>query len=96
MRKYGYAAKNTSALLYRDRDLRRYALFACAETPGYAVISTTVLSSRSGGSLAGAWAALQFLGEDGYLQIVREVQAATHLLIAGVNAIPGLRVLGTQ
>lgn len=94
MHKYGYAAKNTSALLYRDRGLRRHALFACAETPGYAVINTTVLSSRSGGPLAGAWAALTFLGEDGYLQIVREVQDATRRLIAGVRAIPGLRVLG--
>jgi glutamate/tyrosine decarboxylase-like PLP-dependent enzyme len=94
MHKYGYAAKNTSALLYRDRDLRRFALYACAETTGYAVINTTVLSSRSGGPLAGAWAALQVLGEDGYIRIVREVQGATRRLIDGVNSIPGLHVLG--
>lgn len=94
MHKYGYAAKNTSALLYHSRELRRHALFACAETPGYAVINTTVLSSRSGGPMAGAWAALSFLGEEGYVQIVGEVQAATRRLIDGVRAIPGLRVLG--
>ena len=94
MHKYGYAAKNTSALLYRDRDLRRFALYACAETTGYVVINTTVLSSRTGGPLAGAWAALHALGQDGYVGIVREVQQATRRLIDGVNAIPGLRVLG--
>jgi glutamate/tyrosine decarboxylase-like PLP-dependent enzyme len=94
MHKYGYAAKNTSALLYRDRDLRRYALYACAATTGYAVINTTVLSSRSGGPLAGAWATLNLLGEEGYQGIVREVQGATARLIAGVRAIEGLRVLG--
>lgn len=64
--KYGYAAKKVSVVLYRDRALRRFALFSNASTTGYAVINTTVLSSKSGGPLAGAWAALQYLGEDGY------------------------------
>lgn len=94
LHKYGYAAKNSAALLYRDRGLRRHALYACAATTGYAVINPTVLSSRSGGPLAGAWAALYTLGEDGYVQIVREVQGATRRLIEGVGVIPGLRVLG--
>jgi sphinganine-1-phosphate aldolase len=94
MHKYGYAAKNASVVLYGSRALRRYALFACASTTGYAVINTGVLSTRSGGPLAGAWATLHALGEAGYQQIVREVQAATAELIAGINAIPGLRVLG--
>ena len=58
------------------------------------MINTTALSSRSGGPLAGAWAALHTLGMDGYQEVVREVQAATAELIAGIDAIPGLRVLG--
>ena len=94
MHKYGYAAKNASALLYRDRGLRRYALFANAATTGYAVINTTVLSSKSGGPLAGAWAALHTLGEEGYIEIVREVTEATRRLIDGVNALDDLHVLG--
>lgn len=94
MHKYGYAAKNVSVLLYRDRELRRHALFCNASTTGYAVLNTGVLSSRSGGPLAGAWAALQHFGEDGYRQIVDEVMGATSRLIAGINAIDGLRVLG--
>lgn len=94
LHKYGYAAKNASVLLYHDRGLRRYALFANATTTGYAVINPTVLSSKSGGPLAGAWAALHALGENGYQQIVREVATATQQLIEGINAIDGLRVLG--
>jgi sphinganine-1-phosphate aldolase len=94
LHKYGYAAKNVSALLYRNRALRRYALFASAATTGYAVINTTVLSSRSGGPLAGAWAALNALGETGYQRIVGEVMEAAQRVIAGVCEIPGLRVLG--
>lgn len=94
MHKYGYAAKNCSALLYRDAGLRRHALFSSSATTGYAVINTTVLSTRSGGPMAGAWATLHALGESGYAQIVRETVDCTARLIAGINAIDGLRVLG--
>jgi glutamate/tyrosine decarboxylase-like PLP-dependent enzyme len=44
--------------------------------------------------MAGAWAILNYLGEKGYEEIVQAVQFATQRLIAGINAIPGLRVLG--
>jgi glutamate/tyrosine decarboxylase-like PLP-dependent enzyme len=94
LHKYGYAAKNCSALLYHDAGLRRHALFSSAATTGYAVINTTVLSTRSGGPLAGAWATLHALGEEGYAQIVRETMDSTARLIGGVDAIAGLRVLG--
>ena len=94
MHKYGYAAKNSSVVLYADRGLRRYAMFSSAATTGYAVLNTTVLSSKSGGPLAGAWATLQHLGEEGYMAIAREVMDATQRLIAGVGALEDLRVLG--
>jgi len=94
MHKYGYAAKNVSVLLYRNRELRRFALFANAQTTGYAVLNPTMLSSKSGGPLAGAWAALNFLGESGYRAIVGEVMATTARMLAGVRALPDLRILG--
>lgn len=94
MHKYGYAAKGASTVLYRDRDLRRYQIFASTDTTAYTLINPTVLSSKSGGPLAGAWAILNYLGQEGYAQIISEVQAATERLIEGVNAIDGLRVLG--
>lgn len=94
MHKYGYAAKNVSALLYRNRDLRRFALYANAQTTGYVVLNPTVLSSKSGGPVAGAWAALNYLGESGYRTIVGEVMATTKRLLAGIGAMPDMRVLG--
>lgn len=94
MHKYGYAAKGCSTILYRDRSYRLYQLFACSETTGYSLINTTMLSTKSGGPLAGAWAILNFLGKEGYLNIVREVQSATNRLIEGINATGDLRVLG--
>jgi glutamate/tyrosine decarboxylase-like PLP-dependent enzyme len=94
MHKYGYAAKNVSTLLYRSRDLRHFALYANAQTTGYVVLNPTVLSSKSGGPLAGAWAALNYLGEAGYREIVAEVMATTRNLITGIGAMTDLRVLG--
>ena len=44
--------------------------------------------------MAGAWAILNFLGEEGYKKIIREVQEATEKLIDGINSIDGLQVLG--
>ena len=92
--KYGYAAKGASTILYRDKELRRYQMYACAKTTGYAFINPTMLSSRSGGPIAGAWAALHYLGEEGFLRIVETVHSATRRLLQGIDEIPELRVLG--
>jgi len=94
LHKYGYAAKGSSTVLYRNKELRRYQIFACTDTTGYTLINPTVLSTKSGGPLAGAWAILNYLGEAGYERIVRAVQGTTHHLIDGINAIEGLYVLG--
>jgi len=94
LHKYGYAAKGCSAILYRSKDIRKYQIFASTETTGYTLINPTMLSSKTGGPMAGAWAILNFLGEEGYKRIVQEVQEATKRLIDGINAINGLQVLG--
>jgi glutamate/tyrosine decarboxylase-like PLP-dependent enzyme len=94
LHKYGYAAKGCSAIMYRSRAIRRFQIFACTDTTGYTLINPTMLSSKSGGPMAGAWAVLNFLGETGYKRIITDVQAATKKLIDGINSIPELQVLG--
>ncbi|MBE2225181.1 MAG: aspartate aminotransferase family protein, partial [Anaerolineae bacterium] len=92
--KYGYSAKGASVILYRSKEIRRHQIFSCLSTTAYAIINPTVLSTKSGGPLAGAWAALNYLGEEGYLRITKEVAEATQTLIDGINAMPDLYVLG--
>ena len=94
LHKYGYAAKGCSAIMYRSKDIRKYQIFACTDTTGYTLINPTMLSSKTGGPMAGAWAILNFLGEEGYKKIVKDVQEATKKLVDGVNAIEDLQVLG--
>lgn len=94
MHKYGYAPKNASVIMYRNRDYRKYQFFACLQTTAYALINPTITSSKTAGPMAGAWATLNKLGEDGYRKIVSDTQEETAKLVAGINAIDGLHVLG--
>ena len=94
LHKYGYAAKGASCVMYRSKDIRKYQIFACTDTTAYTLINPTVTSSKSGGPMAGAWAILTYLGEDGFKNIVKTVQDTTQKLIDGINAIPELEVLG--
>lgn len=94
LHKFGYAPKGASVVLFADPAMRRKAYFASAAWPGYTVINATVQSSRSAGSLGGAWATMRALGRDGYLELGRNALQAAVRLREGIGAIPGLRVLG--
>ncbi|TMR98691.1 pyridoxal phosphate-dependent decarboxylase family protein [Nonomuraea basaltis] len=94
LHKFGYAPKGASVVLFADPAMRRKAYFASAAWPGYTIINATVQSSRSAGPLGGAWATLQALGREGYVELGRATLEATARLRAGIAAIPGLRVLG--
>ena len=94
LHKYGYAAKGASVILYRDKALRRYQLFATTDWAGGIYASPTMTGTRPGGAIAAAWAIMNYLGERGYLQIAAEVMRTTVRLRDGVNAIDGLRILG--
>lgn len=94
LHKYAYCPKGASVLLQADPALRRGQYFAAADWPGYTMLNTTLQSTRSGGPIAAAWAALQHIGDDGYLQLAADTYAAVRDIRAGVLAVPGLRVLG--
>ncbi len=94
LHKYGYAPKNSSVLLYRDPEIRRFAWFVNSATTEYAVINPTVQSSRTGGPVAAAWALFQHLGEAGYLELTKRVLATTRAMIDGVRDIEGIEILG--
>ena len=94
LHKYAYAAKGASIVLYKNKELRKFQIWACSRWTGYTVINPAVTSSKSGGPMAAAWAVLKYMGDDGYMQIVAEVMQATQKLIEGIEFIDGLKVLG--
>lgn len=94
LHKYAFAAKGASTILYRSAEYRRHQIYACSNWSGYTVINPTVQSTKSAGPIAAAWAALQFIGDEGYLAMAGQMRDATRRIVAGLEAIPGLRVLG--
>ncbi|WP_396453969.1 pyridoxal phosphate-dependent decarboxylase family protein [Actinomadura sp.] len=94
LHKYGYSPKGASVVLFADESHRRHAYFASAEWPGYTVINATVQSSKSAGPLGAAWATLNAVGAQGYRELAENAMKSAERLIAGVAAVPGLRVLG--
>jgi glutamate/tyrosine decarboxylase-like PLP-dependent enzyme len=94
LHKYAFAAKGASVVLYRGAEYRRHQLYACSNWSGYTIINSTVQSTKSAGPIAGAWAVQQFIGDDGYLDMARRMRDATKRIVSGIDAIPGLRVLG--
>ena len=92
--KYGYAAKGTSVVLYRGRELRRHQFYVATEWPGGLYYSPTLAGSRPGGLVAAAWASLASMGEDGYVKASKAILETGAEIRAGVVAIDGLHVLG--
>ncbi|GAB2605813.1 aminotransferase class V-fold PLP-dependent enzyme [Streptomyces capparidis] len=92
LHKYAYTPKGASVLLFRDAELRRHGWFAHASWPGYPVVNSTLQGTKSAGPLAAAWAVLERVGTDGYVELARRVRRATRALVAGVERIEGLRV----
>lgn len=95
LHKYGFSARGASTVMYRDGAYRRHQFFTQTDWPGGLYGSPTMTGSRPGAAVAAAWAVLTFLGEDGYIRLAKVIMDSTRTLMDGVNAIEGLKVLGT-
>jgi glutamate/tyrosine decarboxylase-like PLP-dependent enzyme len=91
--KYAYCPKGASVVLYRDASLRRHQLYAKAAWTGYTVINTTFQSTKSGGALAATWAALNYVGDQGYLEIAERTAAAVDAICEGIDGLDDLQVM---
>ncbi len=92
--KYGYAAKGTSVILYRNPQLRRYQYYVATEWPGGLYFSPTFAGSRAGALSAVCWAAMLSIGEQGYLEATRKILETAAWIRTEIEAIPDLYVLG--
>jgi glutamate/tyrosine decarboxylase-like PLP-dependent enzyme len=95
LHKYAFCPKGASVLLHRNRDLRRHQYYACAGWTGYSIVNATIQSSKSGGPLAAAWAVLNYIGDDGYLELARQTREASRQVIEGLGKIRDIHILGT-
>ena len=95
LHKFGYAPKGASVLLQRGRDRQRAQYFATRRWPGYPVVNATMLGSKSAGALAAAWAIVERLGDVGFADLASSCRRASDAVTTAVQAIDGLRVVGS-
>jgi len=85
LHKFGYTSKGASVIMYASKHLRSYQGFVTADWLGGIYGSSGVLGTKSGGSMASAWAVMHFLGDDGYLRLTRQAREATLQLAAIIH-----------
>lgn len=90
--KYGYTFKGASTVSYRSRELLEYQFFWYDEWPGGLYASGTSAGTRSAAPIAGAWAAINHLGVDGYMQMTEIVRDTTRKMQAAIAEIDGLQI----
>jgi sphinganine-1-phosphate aldolase len=90
--KYGYTFKGASVVLYRDPAMMRRQWFLYDDWPGGLYGSPTTAGTRPAAPIAGAWATIGHLGEEGYLAKARVVRDTTRRFLDGIAAIDGLAV----
>jgi sphinganine-1-phosphate aldolase len=90
LHKFGYTAKGASVLLHRSKKLRAYQTFVTDNWLGGLYGSSGIMGTKSGGAMAAAWAVMQHLGEDGYLELTGKARSATLELADGIRTIPEL------
>ena len=93
LHKYGFAARGTSLVLYRDPALQRRTTFRLGTWVGGPYVTPTLAGSRPGGAVAAAWAAMQWLGAEGYTALHLGLRRTTQRYMEGIRTL-GFRILG--
>lgn len=92
--KYGYGLKGTSVLVFRSKELRRYAYYLNTDWPGGKYLSPGLAGSRSVGMLASAWASMVKNGREGYLAHAKAIFDTAFKMQEVVTSHPELRLMG--
>ena len=92
--KLGYAPKGVSVILHRSKKSRQYQTFVFDGWLGGFYASPNMQGTRSGLPMACAWAVMQHLGIDGYVDLTRQTMINADRMRAGIMSIDGVRVLG--
>jgi sphinganine-1-phosphate aldolase len=92
--KYGYSAKGASALVYRNMSYMKYQFFIHTEWKGGGIYaSPSFPGTRPGGPIAAAWGTMKKLGEEGYLELTKQILETREYFLKELAKIPELKLL---
>jgi len=92
--KYGYAAKGVSALMFQNKSHADYNRTSFDDWPGGLYSTPNLAGSRSGGAIASAWAVINYLGHEGYRDIVKTLIDLRQEFADGIDSVNGLSMVG--
>ncbi|MEE6488538.1 hypothetical protein FKM82_015257 [Ascaphus truei] len=92
--KYGYAPKGSSVILYSDKKYRHYQFFVAPDWQGGIYASPAIAGSRPGGIIAGCWATMMHMGEDGYIEATKKIIKTARSIIAELQKIKDILIFG--
>ncbi len=90
LHKFGYTSKGASVIMYASKYLRSFQGFVTDNWLGGLYASSGALGTKSGGSMASAWAVMHHLGDDGYLRLTAQAREATLKLANFIRESPHL------
>lgn len=93
LHKFGFCPKPASTLFFASPAHARHAGFDLDVWPSGRYQSSTLVGTRPGGAVAGAWATLHFLGEDGYRRLAADLMRVRDAYVEGVRGLPGWRLV---
>ncbi|MEY8837593.1 pyridoxal-dependent decarboxylase, partial [Cribrihabitans sp. XS_ASV171] len=92
LHKFGFCPKAASTVFFRhEEDLTR-SRFRHDAWPSGVIDTATLAGTRTGGSVASAWAVLNHLGETGYTEAALNLAKMTDGYVEGIRAIDGLKM----
>ena len=94
LHKFGWAPKPISTVFYTRPDYAARHGFDFDGWPNGRFQTNTIVGTRAGGAIAGAWALFQHLGREGYSRIARDLLDGIGRYRSGIEAIEGLSVVG--
>ena len=92
--KFGYCPKGSSVLLYRSRELIHSQYFVNTDWRGGIYVSPTLLGSRNGSIISGAWATMIYFGKNGYKTMAKNIIETTQNICEKLRAVEDLQIIG--
>lgn len=93
LHKYAYCPKGASVLLFKNDEWRKYQLFVCNDWTGYTFANTGVLSSKTGGPIAAAWAVINYIGKKRYSEIAIKTFNVAQEIKNKLSTHPNIKII---
>jgi sphinganine-1-phosphate aldolase len=94
LHKFGYVPRCLSSFTLRDSTDREYHTFTFSNWPCGNYVTEVQAGTRVTSVVASAWVVMKYLGEEGYMELARQLREAARQYQTGIEAIPGLRLVG--